>query len=167
FGGLLILAAVYQFVMSEEAANVLVWSALAGAVALFLGAALIHIRNHPSSLQKNDSLQSQSLRSWLLLLGFVFPLAQIFLTLVVTQETSLTTLLLLLVLGYAMVTATPESLLHFLAVALFGWAACQLRMPSNAWLAFVIPWLITAWLALAIQKRFSRDRLVSMLAATP
>jgi signal transduction histidine kinase/CheY-like chemotaxis protein len=162
FGSLLALAAIYHAALGEEAA--LAWSALVGSIALFLGAFLIHAR---LNLSNHGNIASQSTQSWLLLVGFIFPLAQLLLTLVLVQDNSVSALLLLLVLAYAAVVATPESLLHFLAVALFGWGACQLRMPAGAWLAFVIPWVVTALLALEIQKRFSHHRLVSLVVATP
>lgn len=164
FGSIFALAAIYHALIGEEGTATLAWSALAGSMMLFLGGLLIHTRYGQLARQ---NISPPSMQSWLLLLAFIFPLAQILLTLVLTQDNNVSTVLLLLVLGYAAVVATPESLLHFLVVALFGWAACQLRMPAASWLNFVIPWVATALLALAIQKRFSHHRLVSLLAATP
>lgn len=107
---------------------------------------------HQHWMFPSDTMASYA-RSLILLAVFTVPTAQLLLTLVISQDMSYTTFVLLLVVGYSMMATTADSLMLYLTVTLALWAACALRCPQGAWVGYVLPWAAAAGLALLIQYR--------------
>jgi signal transduction histidine kinase/HPt (histidine-containing phosphotransfer) domain-containing protein len=143
------------FVFTAGDASRLLAETAAGAAVVFLvGAGLLHARG------ANASQHSLTRLGFLFLAPFCIALVQFLFAMIKTQDASLTALVLLMVMGYALVAPSTESLLTFVTIALAGWSACILRFPEGAWQPHVIPWFAAVALAMLIQQR-SKEHLVT------
>lgn len=152
--GLLAITAMYHVILDGPRASLLAWSAIAGAVTLLVGAAIIKQR----LWTKIASVSADQLSSLLLLIVFAIPTAQLLLTLVVSQDLSYTTYALLLIVGYALLAPSTESLLLYVTITLAAWSACALRCPPGAWVGYVLPWMGTVGMAMFIHTRVMSAR---------
>ncbi|MFT3880174.1 MAG: hypothetical protein QM703_11005 [Gemmatales bacterium] len=155
--GILAMTAMYHVVLDAAGGTLLAWSATAGAVALLLGAIVLKQGHWTFSSQTTV----QQVTSLLLLMLFTVPTAQLLLTLVVSQDLSYTTFALLLIIGYALLAPTTESLLLYLTVSLAAWSACALRCPPGAWMSYVLPWAGTTGLSLFIHSRMMQTQTIA------
>lgn len=134
--GLLAITAIYHVVLDGPGSRLLAWSASGGAVILLSGALILGQR---AWFFASPGLGVQA-SALLLLSVFTVPTVQLLLTLVVSQDLTYTTFVLLLLIGYALLAPTTESLLLYTTITLAGWSACALRRWSTRCLA----WLCTA-----------------------
>lgn len=147
--GLLAMTAIYHVILNAPESRLLAWSASAGAVILLLGAFALKKRAWRFASSETAARAS----SLLLLAVFTVPTAQLLLTLVATQDLSYTTLVLLLMIGYAMLTQRTQSLFLYITITLAAWSACALRCPAGAWLSYLLPIIGAIGLALFIHSR--------------
>ncbi|HMO36456.1 MAG TPA: hypothetical protein PKA06_10475, partial [Gemmatales bacterium] len=155
--GFLAITALYHVMADGPRAELLSWTASAGAVALLLGATLLARKVWAFTSHRTVDQVSSSL----LLMAFVLPSAQLLLTMAVTQDLSYTTYILLLVVGYALLATSAEALLLYTTLCLATWCSCALRGPEVMWVGYVLPWAATVGLSVFIQNRIPLSGLVT------
>src|SRR4051812_30725000 len=105
---LLAAASLYYVFTGTDASRLLAWTAAGAAVGLLLGAGLMRYARLDAAGLPPTRL------SLLYLVGFSIPLGQFLFAMVHGHDPSATVLVLLLVVGYAVVAPSAESLLAFL-----------------------------------------------------